>query len=530
MDVLVVGAGPVGLTMAAQLARMGVSVRIIEKVTAPSPFSKALAVHARTLEGFEQMGIACKFLERGHRVNKLQAWRGKVEPFLDISFDRLDSEYPFIIDIPQRVTEEILTAHLAKCGVTVEHGIELIGVEQEVNGVSVRLKHMNGHEEVTRAPWLVGCDGAHSTVRHQLGIPFCGTEYPDTFIMGDVRVEWALPEDNMHLHLSSGKMLLAFPYGNGRYRLMADLGTIPEEPVNEVTIEELQAIVDARSDVPAKVSDPVWMTRFHSHMRHVAHMRQRRIFLAGDAAHVHSPAGGQGMNTGIQDAYNLAWKLALVCTEKAPDSLLDTYEVERMGVIEDVLKLSDRLLQAITTNRPLVKLIRDHFAPLVLHYGAAQSFVSGQISEIAIHYRESPLTVSRRRAHVHRHGLKAGDRAPNITISDTYKDSVRLLDDLRDNKPLLLTFYLSSNEIRSLMEGLRPYLGDVVIRRVVKDVLPKAETDSGYILDLAGDIAHRYGLTNGGIVVIRPDGYVGYMADRCNVSDVISYFWRIFIN
>jgi 2-polyprenyl-6-methoxyphenol hydroxylase-like FAD-dependent oxidoreductase len=329
VKVLVIGAGPVGLTMASELARRGVSVRIIDKSHAPSQLSKALAVHARTLEVFEQMGAVDAFLTRGFRVSGMTAWLGPGNRTAEVNLANLDSPYPFVLDIPQSVTEEILIHHLKTFAVEVERQVELLSLAGKDDGVTAVLRHSDGREEIVHTGWVVGCDGAHSTVRHQLGVSFEGTPYPDLFALADVKIHWSLPQDRIQMFLTTDELVAAFPYGEGRYRLMTSIHPTngDEKPPLAPTLEWFQQVVDSRCGVAATLSDAVWMDTFHSHLRHAKQTRFGRIFLVGDAAHIHSPAGGQGMNTGIQDAYNLAWKLALVAEGSAVQSLLDSYQV-----------------------------------------------------------------------------------------------------------------------------------------------------------------------------------------------------------
>lgn len=537
MDVLVIGAGPVGLTMAAELARRSVKVRIIDKSLTPTTLSKALAVHARTLEVFEQMGLAETFLSRGLRVQGMTAWMGDTNRTAHIGFQDLDSPYPFILDIPQNQTETILIEHLSKLQLQVERGTELVSLQQTNETVTVELRDANGQTEFVAVPWVIGCDGAHSTVRHQLGVPFEGTQYPDSFLLGDVRVDWSLPEDQMHVFVTEGGLLAAFPYGNQRYRLMAN-ATVTRDPnsktaptqASEATLAELQQFVRDRSPVETQISDPIWISWFHSHLRHVTQTRVDRVFLVGDSAHIHSPAGGQGMNTGIQDAYNLAWKLALVVSGNATDKLLDSYQEERMAVAESVLKLSDGLLSTVTANRPIVKLLRDHLAPVLLNTRMVRHHMTEQISELAIHYRDSSIVRSSLSSNHLFSGARihAGDRAPDVQYRNDQGDAQRFYHLLRGTEHSLFLLSERAEVLDSLAQKLTPWRQQFALYSVRAD--QAAPSTSGYetVRDPAQAIRHRYNLPPDSVLIIRPDGYIGFLSDTVDIAKVMEYIEGIF--
>ena len=295
--VLVVGAGPVGLLMASELARHGVPVRVIDKAPAASDKSKALGVHARSLEMLENIGIVESFLAAGINIYGVSVYcEGK--RIVHLGFDELKSPYPFVLMIPQSKTESILSEHLAHLGYQIERNVELIGFSDEQEQVIATLRHADGLIETMPTPWLIGCDGAHSTVRHILGLPFAGAQYQEVFGLADVKVDWTLPEDEMHTFLSEEGPLVFFPFGSGRYRVMAE-ATHDMDTENAPSLKDFQALVDRRCSAGATLSDPHWLTWFKFHCRSVSRLWCGRVFLAGDAAHIHSPVGGQGMNTGM---------------------------------------------------------------------------------------------------------------------------------------------------------------------------------------------------------------------------------------
>jgi len=303
VPVLVVGARPTGLMMASQLARHGIRCRVIDTAPHPTRLSKALAIHARTLEIFENIGIADRFVSSGVKAHGGSIYSGgkRIAHFL---FDGLDSRYNYALMLPQDETEALIEKHLESFGLQVERSTELIGFTQDSQSVVATLRLANGREEPCRAEYLIGCDGAHSSVRHALKLAFEGAEYEENFALADVMVDSSMPNDEIVGFASEKGIVFFFPITNGRYRLITDVQTT--RPDRDPTLEELQSIVDDQCHIAARLHDPRWTAYFKIHRRQVASYRIGRAFLAGDAAHIHSPAGGQGMNTGLQDAYNLA--------------------------------------------------------------------------------------------------------------------------------------------------------------------------------------------------------------------------------
>ncbi|MEO8440206.1 MAG: FAD-dependent monooxygenase, partial [Spartobacteria bacterium] len=340
---LVIGAGPVGLTMATELARHGARCRIIDSAPEPSQTSKALAIFPRTLETFATMGIAERFLAAGHRLHGLSLHHRR-EQIGQVDFTSVMSTFPFALGLPQAETERLLTEHLTSHGVSVERGVALQSFTQTSDFVRAILRHPDGREETVEASWLIGCDGAHSTTRHLLGMDFEGTQYDESFILADVRLETVLARDRVHLFLGDDGVLGVIPFSENFWRIVANIPPDSrDQSLPEVTLEEVQAMLERRGPPELQAHDPIWLSRFHISHRKVRQFRQLRVFLAGDAAHIHSPAGGQGMNTGIQDAFNLAWKLALVVRGCAPAQLLGSYHNEREPVAREVLNLTDRI-------------------------------------------------------------------------------------------------------------------------------------------------------------------------------------------
>src|SRR4030095_8331631 len=323
---LVVGAGPVGLTMPNELARHGVRCRIIDRAAERSQTSRALAIFPRTLEAFETMGLADRFVAQGLRLHGLSLHHGQ-EEIAQIDLTSVASPFPFALGLPQSETERLLGENLCSLGIEVERGVELTGLTQTSDAVRAVLRRSDGREESVETPWLIGCDGAHSATRHILGMDFEGAQYDESFILADVQLESTLARDRVHLFLGEDGVLGVIPFAQNRWRIVANIPpeSRRDQSLPDLTLPEVQALLDRRTVPGLQASVPVWLARFHISHRKVRQFRQLRVFLAGDAAHIHSPAGGQGMNTGIQDAFNLGWKLALVVRGNALARLLASY-------------------------------------------------------------------------------------------------------------------------------------------------------------------------------------------------------------
>ncbi|WP_245215765.1 FAD-dependent monooxygenase [Pararoseomonas baculiformis] len=395
--ILIVGAGPVGLTMAAELARYGLPVRIIDRSPHPAETSRAIVIWSRTLELLERAGCADAFLEIGHRVHAAtirsgEAVLGRTE-LCDIA-----SAYNFALMVPQSDTERLLGAHLRSFGVSVEREVELVSFTASAEGVTARLAHAGGREETVETPWLLGCDGAHSAVRHGLGAEFEGTAQRDDWILADVRLEGEArpPTDEITTYLHRDGPLAIFPMAGGRARMIAAVGeSSPGHPRPAPTIEEVQALLGQRAGGEIRALDPVWLASFRINGRKARDYRQGRVFLAGDAAHIHSPAGGQGMNTGMQDAINLAWKLAMVAQGAAAPALLDSYSPERGAVGETVLRNAARLTDMATLAHPAAIVARNLALHFMLGFHAVRKRMALTMSEVEIAYPESPLSAGR---------------------------------------------------------------------------------------------------------------------------------------
>lgn len=485
-DVLIIGAGPVGLTMAIELARHGVPVRIVDKAPTRTDKSKALSLWPRTLELLERSGPVDPFIEAGFKVTGANIIASG-EQIAHIDLTEVGSDYHFALMIPQSETERLLEERLQSFGVNVERQVELVGFTDEVSTVRSTLKHSDGREEKVASTWLVGCDGAHSTVRHGLSLAFDGSTVQSDFALADLHVS-NLPgnADELAIFWHRDGILASFPLGHGRHRLIADIGNaVGERPANP-TLDQFQALVDRRGPAGVLLSDPIWLSAFRINERKVRDYRLGKVFVAGDAAHVHSPAGGQGMNTGMQDAFNLGWKLALVCRGTCVEEILDSYSVERSAIGKKVLADADRLTRAAMLKNPVAQAVRNTVGRLLFGFEPVRRKMAENLTEMNISYPESPLNGASSRGLA---GPRPGERI------EPAQDQLRLD---RGTQPQF-TLFASAKDGGELV-GAFPDLLDPDIRPAIHD---------------------------GGIWLARPDGYVAVAVWQGQAGEIASFLKKI---
>lgn len=348
IQVLIIGAGPTGLMMACELARHGVSFRIIEKKSEPTLSSNATWIQARTIEIFDHIGIADHFIKSSNLCRAINLYiDGK--SFVKIPLNHIDSIYPFILILPQSETERLLNQHLEKLNQKVERSIELVDIKQNDNTVISTILHSDGHTETISSEWLVACDGANSTVREKCKIFFPGEDLPEQFIVADAEIESFMSKDEVHVFFDKGTLFAAFPLRSNQYRISANLHL--NYPRKNFSEREVIEMAQDRAHGAYYIKSVSWISSFWVHSKVVKHMQHGSIFFAGDAAHIHSPAGGQGMNTGIQDAYNLAWKFALITKGQAKPSLLRSYHEERYPVASEIINQTDYYSKSYAKSR-----------------------------------------------------------------------------------------------------------------------------------------------------------------------------------
>jgi len=414
-DVLIVGAGPTGLVLALWLAAQGVRPRIIDLNPQPGTTSRALAVQARTLELYRQLNLTEHVLQHGHTVAAINLWvKGETAahlPFAPIGEGL--TPYSFLQIFPQDEHERLLIERLEAQGISVERGVELRGFVDQGAQVLVQLQHPDGHVESAETLYLAGCDGARSTVRHELGSGFPGGTYQQVFYVADVQGQGLAFNGELHVDLDEADFLAVFPLaGSGRARL---IGTVRDERAARAESLRFEDISHRAIDhLKMQVDQLNWFSTYRVHHRVTEQFRVGRAFLLGDAAHLHSPAGGQGMNTGIGDAINLAWKLASVLNGHADEALLDSYEPERIGFARQLVATTDRVFTFATAQGPMADLLRTRLAPLLipkaLALGPVREWLFRTVSQLTLNYRHSALSDG---AAGHIHG---GDRLPWVNV------------------------------------------------------------------------------------------------------------------
>lgn len=521
VDVFVAGAGPVGLLLAGQLRAFGVSCRIVEQRRERSPYSKAMTLHARTLEVLDLAGdgLVDRFVRRGYSASGLTMTTGAGAP-VRISMDSLPTRFPFLLMLHQAETEQLLEDWLTEQDATVEYGRRLIALDRTDNGVIAEVTHDDGSSEHIAATWLVGCDGGRSTVRDTAGFEFDRSDYAPIGMIADVRVGGGPAALRGRITQFSARrgFVNTLPFRDGwiRFHVIdhADQDRSADDPL---TLDELQAAVDRVLPFPVVLSDPRWMTRFVSTVAHVPAYRSGRVLVAGDAAHLHSPAEGGGMNLGLQDAGNLAWKLALVTRGLAGEELLDTYTDERHAVAAAAAKRNEMAFRAALLRSPIAVAARDLAMRTVARVPAVQRTMREQSSGIGIDYRHAPWASAPNGAFTPRRVSRPGDRVPDVDLVHLDGTPTRLYALLRDPTPLVLV----SVALDLVMDGrdnLHALLGEldaqhrhvVRVAVVLDEGIPEVlDVDVPVLIDRGRRYTTALDASHGDAVLVRPDAHVG---------------------
>ncbi|MEJ2889236.1 FAD-dependent monooxygenase [Actinomycetospora aeridis] len=491
--VLVVGAGPVGLVAASQLARLGVPVRIIDTLGAPTDESRAVVIHARSLEMLAALGVCPRLEARGRRVDGFEiadGTTGATRATVDLT--GIPSRHPFMLDIAQPDTERVLAERAAELGVVVERGVELTALTQDGDGVEVTLRTSAGDERA-RVGWVVGADGAHSTTRHLVGTRLEGDFHGQHFAMADVEVETSLDPGTGRMFTHPDGLAMLFPLRGTRARvifLVDDPGDAPAP-----TPERIEALTHERTGGRVRVTGSHWLTYFEIHHAQVPQYRHGRVLLAGDAAHIHSPAGAQGMNTGIQDAANLAWKLALVARHGADPALLDSYQEERHPVGAEVVRVTTRLTDIGTASGPL-GVLRNAAMAVAGHLPGFGEAAAERLAELTIGHPGSSLAVQHGG---HRRGAaRAGEHAPDPAGLRRADGTPVAVEELLQRPGFVLLVHGDDGDLGEL--------GDVL-------------GDLGTVVRLDAD--------EHGMALVRPDGYLGLVADTADPDLVRRYLTEV---
>jgi 2-polyprenyl-6-methoxyphenol hydroxylase-like FAD-dependent oxidoreductase len=506
-DVLIVGAGPTGLSLACQLVRYGIDFVIIEKKAGVTTHSKALGVQARTIEIYDQLGIAPQAIEHGQIAGKIRMIaKGKICGEVDLSSMGQDlSPYPYLFVLEQSKNEQLLYDYLQRHQQAVRWQTELEHFTPDKTGVTAQVRAADGQSDIIVAKYLVGCDGPHSPVRNALGLTFEGSTLERLFYVVDAQIDWPFTHDAGYACLSKASEMLFFPMaGEQRYRIV---GTFPEgfdQPEGEVLYADIEQCIKDDTKLPLHISNVNWFSVYKVQTRAVNQFSIGRCFVAGDASHIHSPAGGQGMNTGIQDVYNLAWKLAFVLQGHASEKLLATYNEERLPNAQQLLAMTDRAFDVMVGSNWFFSFMRTKILPLVAKYAMGRDFVGksifSSISQIRIHYRNATLSNHNDDATFK---VKSGDRMPYFLVG---RESI--YDQLRAPKFHLLDFSDRKHQ------GL--------------DLQPELENEYNHLIafkhiPLGSHITEIFGTTQSFKLLLRPDNYIGLIATEISSVNLKTY-------
>jgi 2-polyprenyl-6-methoxyphenol hydroxylase-like FAD-dependent oxidoreductase len=498
IPVLIVGAGPTGLVLALWLTRAGIAVRIIDRAAEPGTTSRALGVQARTLELYRELGIADEVVEGGVQVPGANFWVGGTR-LAHISIADIGkgmSPFAGLIDYPQDAHERMLIAALSARGVTVERRTELLHLEERDASVRVTLECPDDCEEQCEVSYLAGCDGAHSAVRSGLGIGFPGGTYDELFYVADVQLTGPVANQEVHIDLGTADFLAVFPLkGEGRVRLIGTVLAPTDAEQRNLTFDDVSP--RAIQDLALTIHKVNWFSTYRVHHRVANGFRKGRAFLLGDAAHIHSPAGAQGMNTGIGDAVNLAWKLAAVLKGEATPELLDSYEPERIGFARRLVSTTDRVFTFATRRGPVAAFVRTKLAPVILpmlfRERHLRPFIFRTISQIGIHYRDSALSMGTAGK------VRGGDRLPWVPMRDT------------DNFAPLQSRAWQAHIYGEPRVSTKVTCAEL---RIPLHIFPWSAQ------------AGRAGLARSAFYLIRPDGYVALADSHGGANELRAYLTR----
>ena len=506
-DVIIIGAGPTGLSLACQFVRYGIDFVILEKHEGVTPYSKAIGVHARTLEIYEQIGLAQKALQQGAIAGKVRMLAGgEVRGEMDLSnIGEGLSSYPFVLMLEQSKNERLLYEYLQSHQKEVLWKTELENFSQNDSGVTAQVKTADGAFQIIKANYLVGCDGPKSLVRHTLGLEFEGSTFERMFYVADAQIDWNLGHEALNVSLSKNSFVIFFPLkGDKRYRIV---GVFPAEfarDEGDILYEEIEQRIKEEAKLDLDIHDVEWFSTYKVHTRRVNKFSGGKCFLAGDSAHIHSPAGAQGMNTGIQDGYNLAWKMALVLTGKADEKLLASFNEERLENAKHLLQTTDRMFQFAAGSGWFLEFLRTHVLPSIAKYilrlDTVKKFIFPLISQIGINYRRNSLS---KHAGDENFNVKAGDRMPYFLV-----DGKSIYDKLQQPTFHWLVFSDAHNDSQSLRTELESqYAGLVEFNAILLDP----------------HVAETFGTNKSFNLLLRPDNYIGFISIESSLSRLKIY-------
>ncbi|MGI8470444.1 MAG: FAD-dependent monooxygenase [Pyrinomonadaceae bacterium] len=506
-EVLIVGAGPTGLSLAAQLIRYGVDFIIVDEKQGVTELSKAIVVHARTLEIYDQIDLAQTAIERGAIAHNAAIMNeGKIQAQLDFTdFGKDLSPFPFVLMLEQSKNEQLLDEFLQSSEKKVWWQTELEGLARDEQGITATVKSASGERQPIEAKYIVGCDGASSKTRHLLNLGFEGETDARLFYVADVDMKTELNHETLHLVFGSDAFVIFFPMqGEKHWRLIGNLPEFEENKNEDFKYEEIENKVKALARIPLDITNVRWFSTYKIHTRHAEKFSNGRGFLAGDAAHIHTPAGGQGMNTGIQDSYNLAWKLAFVLKDKADESLLETYNEERLENAKRLLRTTDEMFEFGAGEEWYFRIFREKILPALakfaFHFKAAKQFIFPLISQIGISYDKSSL--SRHNSH-EVFKIKAGNRFPYFAA-----DGKSLFENLSAPKCHLIVFSDGNTDLSAVETVVAEKYAALIDYKTIP---------------LYPHIAEIFGTNKTFSVFVRPDGHVGFITRENPIDELDKY-------
>jgi 2-polyprenyl-6-methoxyphenol hydroxylase-like FAD-dependent oxidoreductase len=523
-EVLIVGAGPAGLMMACQLAIQGIRFRIIDKKEQPTTHSGALIIQARSIEIFDQMGIAQKFINEGIIANHINIlFNGKQLNKLSIkNIGSGLSKFPYLLLVKQAKTEEILTDFINVRGYYIERGIELLNLYQDLNGVTSLLKNLDGSIESIKTPYLIAADGGKSIIRQQLHIPFIGKVHNKSLFIIDCKTDLKSSEDDIFISVTNNSISGFFPMSDGKWRID---GTISKELKQKetLTFDDVEEHFSERTRMDTTLYNPEWFSVFHSHQHHAATFQKERCFLIGDAAHIHSPVGAQGMNTGLQDAFNLSWKLAFVLKGKADQALLDTFTSERLPVAKNTAQTTDHIFNLLASETVFNKTFRRYFFPFIIktlspvieRENLISRYLFKSVSQTGIHYRESILSRKPSINFLPSQSLRPGDRLPFIRFNEKGNE-VNFQEKV---KATVFHLFIFSRNLPSEyhIKKLERYRNALTFEIILQTEFNKKKFKS-------------LGIKKKGFLLVRPDLYIAFQTEALNFKQLENYLSHFLYN
>ncbi|HYK08247.1 MAG TPA: FAD-dependent monooxygenase [Candidatus Eisenbacteria bacterium] len=516
--VLIIGAGPTGLMMACQLAALNVPFVIVEKDPSTTYESRAIGIQARSLEIFQQMGIADTFLKEGNPAGIIDfIANGKIREHVPLSgLGTGLTQFPFLLFLEQFRTEAILVDFLKKHKISVLWDTTVLSFTQTQDGTTSVIQHKDGKEETIEADWIVGADGAHSIVRHTLGIELAGKTYKQSLFVLDCKVASpVLSSTHLAVLFSDTAFAAIFPMKDNHWRIV---GEVPPRLYGKdtITFEDVAKDFAKRMQLDITLSHPYWVSLYHAHHRCVNTFKKGRCFLGGDAGHIHSPVGAQGMNTGLQDAYNLAWKIAFVHKDLAKEALLETFNEDRMPFAKKLVETTDRAFNFVVAGGKIGAFFRTHIAPKVIKFviskKISREFVFRTVSQIGISYHSSSLSKNASFGNFPKSAPLPGDRLPFIT----FEQDKNIQDEIKITHMQLLLFTGKSEEMNDIEQVIEKYSKAIAVTKIPFNEHTK-------------DLYEKFGIENNGYYLVRPDMYIACRSNGENKENFEEYLSKFLI-